>query len=560
MACSKISVIDIPEITNEIIQYCWNDFSTLHSCILVNRFWCRLAIPLLWEDPFSMKIPKNYRYIEVYLNDLDEDDKTKLNNYLILSPLNTLFNYPSFFKRLSTHKLFYSIKKWAEIINLPIQHYTFSKFIFQLLIKIFVKNDVNLHTFEIEFSHTFDNISSEYFEPIKQNPNFLCNIRNLSVNFDKKYSSSPSFIIFGGGYAQTYFNRNNRYFPKIPSFLKFLCSNCSLVSSLYFQFQNDIDTTVVEYVSQTINSRQIFYKILFNNISNLSLLKNSNWSNFLNTIIFHHVNFNNSTNLVYESFEQLNVLESIHLLYCSLNSNFIQQIINLSKPFKLKSLFMDKTLEIDLLQLLLQKCGIYLENIGFDFILNNQLEQQLFEIKNYCNKIKFISLLESDKNVYSKFSLIENIGENLNYLSINFHGFYGFFDDIITKFSSIILLNLGQVLPSKLEYLNLTLLINTNDFEVFLKNSQNTFINKFLIRNKIIDKNVKILPYIEKYIMKKRRVRYLAIEKRFNEKSYDSLSLKNRAKKFESYNIKVRNYDDLYIQMSQVCDFVSEMY
>jgi hypothetical protein len=542
MACSKISVRDIPEITNEIIQYCWNDFSTLHSCILVNRLWCRLAIPLLWEDPFSMKLPKNYRYIEVYLNDLDEDDKTKLNNYLILSPLNTLFNYPSFFKRLSTHKLFYSIKKWAEIINLPEQHYTFSKLIFQLLFKIFIKNDVNLHTFEIEFSHTFDNISSEYFELIIQNPNFLCNIKILSVNFDRNYML-------------------------IPSFLKFLCSNCSSVSSLYFQFLNDIDTTVVEYVSQTINSQQIFYKILFDNYyttlsstSIISSLKNSNCSNFLNTIIFYYVDFNNSTNLVYESLERLNVLESIHLFNCSLNSDFIQQVIDLTKPFKLKSLFMNKTLEIDLLQLLLQKCGIYLENIGFDSIFNNQLEQQLFEIKNYCSKIKFISLLESDQNVYSKFSLIENIGENLNYLSINFHGFYGFLDDIITKFSSIILLNLGQVLPSRLEYLNLTLLINTNDFEVFLKNFRNTFINKLLIRNKIIDENIDILSYIEEYIMKKRRVRYLAIEERFNEKSNDSLALKNRAKQFESYNIKVRNYDDLYIQMSQVCDFVSEMY
>jgi hypothetical protein len=44
MTCSKIFSGDIPELTNEIIQYFRNDFSTLHSCILVNRLWCRLAI------------------------------------------------------------------------------------------------------------------------------------------------------------------------------------------------------------------------------------------------------------------------------------------------------------------------------------------------------------------------------------------------------------------------------------------------------------------------------------------------------------------------------------
>jgi hypothetical protein len=82
MACTKIFSGDFPEITSEIIQYFRNDFSTLHSCILVNRLWCRMAIPLLWEDPFSLKYPnKNYRYIEVYLHNLNNDDKSQLNEY-----------------------------------------------------------------------------------------------------------------------------------------------------------------------------------------------------------------------------------------------------------------------------------------------------------------------------------------------------------------------------------------------------------------------------------------------------------------------------------------------
>jgi hypothetical protein len=42
--------------------------------------------------------------------------------------------------------------------------------------------------------------------------------------------------------------------------------------------------------------------------------------------------------------------------------------------------------------------------------------------------------------------------------------------------------------------------IKTSDFEVFLKNSQNTFIKKLLVSN-IIQKNsndIEILPYIKK--------------------------------------------------------------
>src|SRR5688572_30220791 len=106
MACSKIFSEDIPELLNDIIQYFQNDFSTLHSCILVNRLWCRLAIPLLWEDPFSI-YKTNYHVIKIYLHNLNDDDKAKLNECRIkvnLFPSNILFNYPSFIKCLNINK------------------------------------------------------------------------------------------------------------------------------------------------------------------------------------------------------------------------------------------------------------------------------------------------------------------------------------------------------------------------------------------------------------------------------------------------------------------------
>jgi hypothetical protein len=59
MACSKIFLGDLPELTNGIIQYLHHDYKTLYSCILVNRLWCHSAISLLWENPFSNKFLKN---------------------------------------------------------------------------------------------------------------------------------------------------------------------------------------------------------------------------------------------------------------------------------------------------------------------------------------------------------------------------------------------------------------------------------------------------------------------------------------------------------------------
>ena len=114
MSCSKIFSGDIPELTNKLIQYFRGDTPTLHSCILVNRLWCRLAIPFLWEDPFSNPI-KNHHFIEIYLHFLNDDDKAKLTEHGIdinFLSSNPLFNYPSFIKCLDTYKGFIFIENW----------------------------------------------------------------------------------------------------------------------------------------------------------------------------------------------------------------------------------------------------------------------------------------------------------------------------------------------------------------------------------------------------------------------------------------------------------------
>src|SRR6266536_1447313 len=113
MSYSKIFSGDLPELIHEIIKYFHNDFSTLHSCILVNRLWCRLAILLLWEDPFSIPT-ENFIFIAIFLHNLNDNNyKTKLKKYKInddLLPTNTLFNYPSFIKYLNTQKILSSIE------------------------------------------------------------------------------------------------------------------------------------------------------------------------------------------------------------------------------------------------------------------------------------------------------------------------------------------------------------------------------------------------------------------------------------------------------------------
>ncbi|PKC58432.1 hypothetical protein RhiirA1_470980 [Rhizophagus irregularis] len=393
MACSKLFSGDLPELIDKVIQYFRHDHKTLRSCILVNRLWCRLAIPLLWEDPFSIKFPKNYQFIEIYLRNLNDDYKTKLNEYVVhnndLFSSNTLFNYTSFIQCLDISKVYYSIEKWITTV---------------------------------EFSSSYS-------------------IRNAILSY-------------------------------------------SLI--------------------------ELIYKSLF-----LIFIENKNQFN---------------------------------IIYChSLDSKFIQQIVNITKPFKLKSLFLhgEFVLQIESFKSLVQKAGNYLENFGIVGDISQQMSQLIMK---YCSKIKHLdSNLTNNESVNILLRLIENITQNLNYLTINDRGI---------GYNSILLFNLGQILPFKLEYLSLILSVNTSDLEVLFKNSQNTFIKKLLIRNNKKDENQDIFPYIKEHVMKKKRVKYLAILENCHGKREDLFSQKDKVKEFQLYDIQVSNYDDLFIN---VYDFINEI-
>ena len=80
MIISELFSGNLPEITNYIIQYLRNDLKSLYSCILVNRHLCRITIPMLWEDPFSVICQEgsSCNLLDTYLLFFNDDDKNKI--------------------------------------------------------------------------------------------------------------------------------------------------------------------------------------------------------------------------------------------------------------------------------------------------------------------------------------------------------------------------------------------------------------------------------------------------------------------------------------------------
>ena len=224
MTCSKLFSGDLPEISSEIIKNLRNDFNTLYSLALVNRFWCRLAVPLLWEDPFSIKYQENStHFIDTYFLFLNDNDKNKVKENLLSYKFDSnlqqpLFNYPSLIKTLSFPRMRFHVTKWlnSKYINkrhcgLWKSHMSIKKCkdISIIFFKLFIENNASLNNLYI-YTSTRIQLFCHICDKILDNPKFISEIEMFSLRFT--FSSFLSLL------------QNNLEFKSIQKFLPLLTS------------------------------------------------------------------------------------------------------------------------------------------------------------------------------------------------------------------------------------------------------------------------------------------------------------------------------------------------
>ncbi|RIB05076.1 hypothetical protein C2G38_2148717 [Gigaspora rosea] len=129
----------IPEVLREILLHIANPcelsgtysiegLRALYPCIFVNRQWCRIAIPILWSQPFLFGNEIDYiPIISMYLKCLEPQDiKSLLNQGIDISLMTDynqmqlgvenkkpMFNYPGFLRVLYYEQMIIAIESWC---------------------------------------------------------------------------------------------------------------------------------------------------------------------------------------------------------------------------------------------------------------------------------------------------------------------------------------------------------------------------------------------------------------------------------------------------------------
>src|SRR5207248_482830 len=81
----------LPEFLNEIFENLEDDKITLHSCLLVSRFWCKISVRILWRDIWSNR----YRY------PVTKDHMLKVDSAILSTLISCLpTNQKSFYLRM----------------------------------------------------------------------------------------------------------------------------------------------------------------------------------------------------------------------------------------------------------------------------------------------------------------------------------------------------------------------------------------------------------------------------------------------------------------------------
>ncbi|CAI2165398.1 16007_t:CDS:1 [Funneliformis geosporum] len=101
----------------EICKHLKNDKASLFSCVLLNRSWCKMAIPVLWSRPFENPMyGNNLNIFWIYISCLSMNDKQRLENKgirLSNPSQRPLFDYPKYLRGFDCLNFQIALNQWV---------------------------------------------------------------------------------------------------------------------------------------------------------------------------------------------------------------------------------------------------------------------------------------------------------------------------------------------------------------------------------------------------------------------------------------------------------------
>jgi hypothetical protein len=145
----------------EIFENLEDNQSTLHSCLLVNRLWCKNSVKILWRDIGSFTKCQSSAILSTLIACLPNESKELLhkNQIFISTPTSKppLFNYVSFCKILSIYKI-------SQIIHEGLLIPKYKKYLVEKeLYKMFMNQISSLKTLTYCYYYFTNEISLTYF-------------------------------------------------------------------------------------------------------------------------------------------------------------------------------------------------------------------------------------------------------------------------------------------------------------------------------------------------------------------------------------------------------------
>ncbi|PKY60514.1 hypothetical protein RhiirA4_484321 [Rhizophagus irregularis] len=506
----------LPYLTDDciysILQYLQNDHSTLFKCLLVNRFWCRSTIPLLYANPFAAITKKNYSITLTLIFCFDKAEILQLKKQLGLRKINginfykkhnPLFEYPKYLENYNSNIINSVIYGWfAKYCSKDLLN---NQKIYNDIIPIFhqsiLRQSRNIKQLDIW-------LNLFYGESFK---NF--NVQNFTSNLTKLNSLSLNCYL-----------RDSVYKEIEQEFLKNIANNCTNFRKLIIKFPRTKNSPFqnryiyCDYLTTITFTLKICTIIQVQN--NLKMFKlDGNCSLLVDNILLSlefqkhslvHVEFID-TDFSNVNLKRLNNLYNLeYLKFMTCEGILLNQCEGLNfSSFKLKELsFIHNYWDVNVMPLMIKYLGASLQRL----FVENPTISLIENISMYCPNLIFLKISIHSHIDLSVIQLFKNLRTRI--LSI-----------IISKNIDKFFINLANSIPINIREISICS-HHTDKFKEFLENCHNSF--EMINLNQII--KLKLLKNVLNYIEKSNnslKVLGMKLDKELND---EELKLLNRIK------------------------------